>query len=532
MKVREASFVDFKGFTSLVLRDIPESARLVVMAGPNGRGKSSVFDGFRAWQGRYASLATDNAYYTKVGRAVQHVPSQVSVTFDAPVADNVDAHLKAFYFRTAYRLEADFSVSSVSIPGNALAARIGRMTDVDVSVSLNYQRMIYEALNVVFDGPENNTAKTIRDGLLGDVRESMQKVFGDLIVENLANPVSGGSFYFSKGDARNWHYKNLSGGEKAAFDLLLDFVAKRTVFDDSVYCIDEPEIHLNTRVQGLLLNELLRLLPGSCQLWISTHSIGMLTAAKNRQAELGDVCFLDFEEVRLDESCVIAPAKVDRRFWGKVLNVALDDLASLVAPRKVVIVEGRPKSDEVASRGNVEFDAACLRNIFGKEMPDVEFVSVGSSIDVKEDRRRVTDTVSIISPGTEVLRLVDRDDLSNDQRTALRVKGVRVLSERDLENYLLSDETLRAFCVGIEKGGMAEAVIDQKNKIIAERQQAGIQSDDIKRSAGLLYDWMRRTLDLRQMGTDVISFLRDTMSQYVKPGSDTYNHLKEDIFGR
>jgi hypothetical protein len=37
----------------------------------------------------------------------------------------------------------------------------------------------------------------------------------------------------------------LSGGEKAAFDLLLDLVIKRREFNDTVFFIDEPEAHMS-----------------------------------------------------------------------------------------------------------------------------------------------------------------------------------------------------------------------------------------------------------------------------------------------
>ena len=89
-----------------------------------------------------------------------------------------------------------------------------------------------------------------------------------------------GSFTFSKGDIKNFLYENLSGGEKAAFDLLLDVIANREVYDDSLYCIDEPEAHLNTRLQGKVLGELYRLIPNHSQLWIATHSIGMVRKAE------------------------------------------------------------------------------------------------------------------------------------------------------------------------------------------------------------------------------------------------------------
>ena len=49
-----------------------------------------------------------------------------------------------------------------------------------------------------------------------------------------------GTFLFSKGATKTYAYKNLSGGEKAAFDLILDFTLKREVFNDTVFAVDEP----------------------------------------------------------------------------------------------------------------------------------------------------------------------------------------------------------------------------------------------------------------------------------------------------
>ncbi len=65
---------------------------------------------------------------------------------------------------------------------------------------------------------------------------------------------------------------------------------KRLSFNDTVFCIDEPEIHMNTRLQGKLLEELFKLLPDNCQLWIATHSIGMMRRARDLQeANPGEV---------------------------------------------------------------------------------------------------------------------------------------------------------------------------------------------------------------------------------------------------
>ena len=42
MKIREVHLNKFKRFTDLMIKDIPESAKLVILVGPNGSGKSTL----------------------------------------------------------------------------------------------------------------------------------------------------------------------------------------------------------------------------------------------------------------------------------------------------------------------------------------------------------------------------------------------------------------------------------------------------------------------------------------------------------
>ena len=87
------------------------------------------------------------------------------------------------------------------------------------------------------------------------------------------------------------------------------------------------------------------LLPNKCQLMLATHSIGMMRCAQDIKAANPDsVVFLDFGERDFDKPQVIAPTLPDRAFWHSAYKVALDDLAALVAPERVVICEGEPKS--------------------------------------------------------------------------------------------------------------------------------------------------------------------------------------------
>jgi hypothetical protein len=259
----------------------------------------------------------------------------------------------------------------------------------------------------------------------------MQRIFPDLTLTGLGYPLGSGTFYFEKGQSYGFHYKNLSGGEKAAFDLLLDMAVKSRTYDDTVFCIDEPETHLNTRVQGQLLAELVGLMPESCQLWISTHSIGMMKQARDLKQETPErVAILDFENRDFDEAVTLRPIDVDRGFWTRTLSVALGDLASLIAPRRVVLCEGQPAT--VQSKKS-EFDAQCYRVIFRHEYPDTDFLSIGNEEAVRSDQLGIGDAIKMIVGGTELLRVVDRDERSEQEIADLQQNGVRVLSRRHIE---------------------------------------------------------------------------------------------------
>src|SRR5581483_4226772 len=101
------------------------------------------------------------------------------------------------------------------------------------------------------------------------------------------------------------------------------------------------------------------LIPANSQLWIATHSIGMLRKARDlHDADPTRIAFLDFENRAFDGPVTILPAKLDRDFWHRSLGVALDDLAKLIAPKRVVLCEGRPAGTNTS---RAEFDARCYR---------------------------------------------------------------------------------------------------------------------------------------------------------------------------
>jgi AAA domain, putative AbiEii toxin, Type IV TA system len=263
--------------------------------------------------------------------------------------------------------------------------------------------------SVYKDESEDTTIGEFRRKTIGDIRASMKRLFGDLTLNDFGDPLEDGTFFFDKGTSKRFPYQNLSGGEKAAFDLILDIIVKRKAFNETVYCIDEPEAHMNPRLQAKLLEELFKLVPDRSQLWLATHSIGMMRRARDLYKENSDqVVFLDFGKCDFDSSVTLEPEVPDRRFWDEVLNVALDDFASLVAPETVVLCEGE------MSRTDAGFDASCYEAIFCSKYPSIKFLGVGNCHEVEGDRQSFLYGLSVLLAGSRIIRLIDRDDHSKE----------------------------------------------------------------------------------------------------------------------
>lgn len=539
MHLKAVHLRDFKRFTDTHIQGFPESARLIVLAGPNGSGKSSLFDGLKTWHtaNGLGGYSWDESYGAKVGRPSIAWSDHVTVEFHEPLPEGPEEKKKMVYVRSAFRNEADFSISSFNRLASPLdSPKVARLIDPDASVSDNYQRLVMATIDGVYsdDLPESMTRVEIRDRVIGKVQAAMVRVFPDLILMGVGGMTTGssavGTFYFTKGSSENFLYKNLSAGEKAAFDLILDAVVKGEHFDNTVWCIDEPETHLNTRVQADLLDALVELLPPNSQMVLASHSIGFMSAAwRLARRDPGLVTFLDMQGVDFDAPAIVTPVGVTREFWARTLDVALGDLAALVAPQHVVLCEGRPTKGPDDSRG--EFDAACYRCIFAAEFPEVDFLSVGNSSDVQDNRLEAGRAIQTVASGTRTTRVIDRDLLDQTEAADAQARGIRVLSRRNIEAFLLDDEVLTALCSSQGRAGSAQDAVNIKRAALAASVRRGNASDDLKKAGSQIYNELRILLQLTQSGSDWNAFARGTLAGLLQPGLRAYDELKQDIFG-
>lgn len=528
MKISTIQLKNFKRFSDLKIKNIPSTAKLVVILGPNGCGKSSLFDAMLQWYRQNAGFGAhgDEKYFRK--DLTQQFNWNQSVHIETH--GNERPQKDSLYVRTAYRNDPDFNISSFSreaAPSEQV--RLARIIDNDQTVGINYQRLIYDTMSGVFDSSnDSKTVQELREELVGHIRRSMQTVFGDLVLNNISDPLGDGAFYFEKGVAKYYHYKNLSGGEKAAFDLLLDVHIKKKYFPAAVYCIDEIETHLHTRVQGTLLKELYAVLPADSQLWVTTHSLGVTRAALElANLNPGTVCVIDFDSVDPDQPREIEPSDLGRTAWEKMLSIALDDLSPLMAPQHIVVCEG----SRVGSRRR-DFDAEIYNRIFKGSNANAVFVSGGGSNQVAQTAQQIAEMLRTVLPNTQVHHLIDRDDRSDPEVQRLRQSGTLVIEQRNLESYLFSEEAIESLVVDLNESAQLTAALQIRTDSVTASTARGNPADDIKSASGDIFVGLKRLLGLTRCGNNTDEFLRDTMAFHVKAGSNGFNELKAQIIDR
>ena len=521
MKIKSIHLQNFKRFTDLKIQNIPATAKLVVLLGPNGCGKSSLFDAFHYESSGYTGGRPNNPdYYGKV----RGMKLCCQITFHDGVASE-----KSFYIRTAYRNQQDIIIPEAGlqqitqqITPSTNERRFNTMIENDAAVFNNFQRFTTNAYQEVVKqiNEKENDSKNLGQlrgeisGMFTEVQEAMRRLFTDVVLNDLDifPKIESKGLTFNKGTSRDLPYGNLSGGEKAAFDLLFDIFIKREEYDDTVFCIDEPEAHMNPRLQGKLLEEIFHFVNDKSQLWIATHAIGMMRQALQLRKQYGNqVIFLDFSNRDFDNPEVMEPTNPNRRFWEQTHEIALEDLAALVAPDQIVICEG--------SHGSDGFDAECYNQIFSEEFPDTKFVSGGG----KRELQNYISVVEAVTKGANVFGLRDLDDETSPTDVVRSEKqGLKVLKRGKIEDYLLADDVLHVLCQNKKLEPHEEKVAE----LIGLRDNA----KDIKGAPNQI---RKKVIEwgIRGVGETYQGFLRDTLAPLIKPGMPIYDELKKIIFG-
>ena len=472
MKVSKVTIKDFKRFKDLTLDLGKNPAKIIALVGTNGCGKSSVLDAFiacgRDFGGRIGDFSTPGIFYRTDNTNVRQLISIDYLDNDGNTIDNNNLYFNhefyknnrevIFSFRSPYRYNTELNITEIKatnpIEKNSDGASCS--LNLDSKVENNYRRLLGFYNQVMEE--EDIKPSEARIKVIGLLNQSIKNCL-DLEIVNLGNVErNNGTLSFKKSDSDiTFSFDSLSAGEKEVVDILLDLFLRREKYENSIFLLDEPELHINTAVQRKLIIEIDKLIGDGGQIWIATHSIGFLRAF---QEELSGKCqVIHFEDnMRFaSETITLTPIANSRTTWKSIFSTALDDLTGLIAPNRIIYCEGRDEPRQDGSERGL--DAQVLNNIFNTEYPDTVFVSSGGNTELDQRSSIALAILGKVFPDMEIWVFKDRDMasgklVSESDRTEYLVnqdERFRVMKRWEIENYLFDEEVLREYCVLNEK---------------------------------------------------------------------------------
>lgn len=463
MKIKKIHLKDYKRFHDLTI-DLGDSPRkIIALVGPNGCGKSSVFDALLFHHNAHGSIGntgTKNYKYHSLEQNPSYSYQNVEIEFDQGSYEIVHSNLAKegkektiFTFRSPYRYNSNLNVTQSKAVSELRLNSYGASctSSIDDRMEENYRRLQIKYTKYLNDNDARPSETKAH--IIGELNSSIKNCL-NLQIDNLGDiQDSKGTLFFTKNDSKiPFEFNVLSSGEKEVIDLLLDLYLRKAEYSDSIYIIDEPELHLNTSIQRSLIKEIDNLIPDNCQIWIATHSIGFLRSLQEELYSKSQIIEFSSENNWSIEKYELYPIIPSRSKWKEIFSTALDDLTNLVTPKTIVYCEGRyepTKNNE--ERG---LDAIVFNTIFNETFPDVLFVSSGGNTEPDQRSEIALTIISKIYQDIKILVLKDRDmasgkiTTSNDRLIYLKnnPSNHRILKRWEIENYLYDKEILNAYC--------------------------------------------------------------------------------------
>lgn len=468
MKIKRIQLKNgYKRFHELTIDLGDEPKRIVALIGANGCGKSSVFDGMLFHNNAHGQIGNkggkDHEFHS-MNTLPNYSYENVVIEFDKGSYSEVRiAKSKTgkentiFAFRGPYRYNSNLKVKQAEALSELRSNNYGATStiDLDDKMEINYRRLQVKYNDYLHETDCKPTEAKAK--IIGDLNRALGNCL-DLRIDSLGNIESDqGTIYFIKQDhPKSFDFNVLSSGEKEVVDILLDIYLRQDEYNDTIYLIDEPELHINTAIQRKLLIEIEKLIPDDCQLWIATHSIGFLRAL---QEELADKCqMIEFRQgVKwASEANLLVPSRINHSSWRRIFATALDDLAGLVSPKRLIYCEGKDKP----GKNGVErgLDANVYNEIFTRKYSDTLFVSSGGNTELDQRSEIALSILSKVYSKIEILVLKDRDvssgrpNTEKDRQIYLEnsPRNHRLLNRWEIENYLYDKAVLKKYC--LEKG--------------------------------------------------------------------------------
>ena len=446
MKVKKLQLKNgYRRFFDLTIDLGVNPKRIIALVGPNGCGKSSVLDGMLFKNNSYQVLGNkgqknfefhsmnkvQNFNHTNVD--IEFVEGEYSAVREPRTFSGSENTL--FSFRSPYRYNSNLKVGESRATADIKLNNYGATTssDLDDKMEESYRRLNIKFNKFMRDNSASATIDSTKKKIIGDLNKSLKNCLELEIFDIGDIEANKGTLFFKKADhPSSFEFNVLSSGEKEVVDILLDLYLRQDEYKETIFLIDEPELHINTSIQKKLLLEINKLIGPNCQIWIATHSIGFLRAL---QDELKNDCqIIQFEEgLNLASvSHTLSPIKLSRANWQNIFNTALDDLTNLLAPKEIIYCEGKL---------NMSLDEKIFNDIFSDKYHNVLFIS---STNKSESQKFAGIALTVLNKAfsdVKIKVLIDRDDDLTIPKS--KTVEIRKLQRREFENYLYDFEILQ-----------------------------------------------------------------------------------------
>ncbi len=463
MKITKLELKNFKRFDDLTidLTSLIEPAKLVLLIGTNGSGKSSVFDAFEVLNklGREGLSKSDSYYYLKKESKDFNVTittdglhnSNNSIIITLHPSNNLEKLKKqSFYGRASVRQIPRLTRTSLGQRNVSFENDTDRpqtYIDRDNRFENDIEKVASSILTDVFKG--NISTEAIIESYINPINNSFENIFGTeentrIKLISIKPPLEGktAEILFQKGTS-TIPYDFLSSGEKEIFNILLNLLTRKEYFQDTIYFLDEIDLHLNTQLQKNLLKEITEnWIPENCQLWTASHSLGFIEYAN----EAEHAAIIDFDNLNFDVPQVITPSP-KKNFDVFEIAVSKEFLSKVFEGKRIVFSE----NTDTSRYNNLNLNNTVF--FVGKDKSDVFHKAKNSSA---------------------YDGLIDRDYLTDEEIIdLLRVyQNLFILNYYSIENYFYHPENLEEYYKSVGKDFFKD---DYKKAIIREKESSKSQ---------------------------------------------------------